>query len=116
MTRLGREQCLAAMSAGEFGPEIRSAAPAVAVVLTQSWCPQWTWMRAYLEALPPDPSIAVFWVEYDREDFFEPFLAFKEEVLGNREIPFVRYYREGRLVRETNFIDRGGFLRILSSP
>jgi hypothetical protein len=113
MTKLSREQCLGLLSAREFGPELLGAAPSVALVLTQSWCPQWGWMRSYLEALPPDPGLAVFWVEYDLEDFFEPFMAFKEEVFGNRDVPYVRYYRDGALVRESNFIDKGGFLRIL---
>jgi hypothetical protein len=114
MTKLTARQCTEAMAAREFGPELRTAAPAVAIVLTQSWCPQWGWMRSYLETLPADPDLAVFWVEYDLEDFFEPFMAFKEEVFGNREVPYVRYYREGKLLRESNFIDKGGFLRIVS--
>jgi hypothetical protein len=113
MTKLSPAQCERAMAEGEFGPELLASAPAVALVLTQSWCPQWAWMRSYLEGLPPDPAFAVFYVEYDREEFFEPFMAFKEDVLGNREIPYVRYYREGRFARESNFIDSGGFLRLL---
>ena len=114
MTKLERDACLRAMAAGEFGPEVTGASPSVAVVLTQSWCPQWKWMRAYLESLPAEEGYAVFWVEYDREDFFAPFMAFKEEVLGNREIPYVRYYRDGKLARESNYIDKAGFLRSLS--
>lgn len=117
MTKLSSEQCRAAMAAGEFAPEIVGAASAVALVLTQSWCPQWAWMRSYLERLAAagreGPELAVFWVEYDREDFFEPFLAFKERVLGNDQVPFVLYYRGGTLVRKSNFIDEGGFLRAL---
>src|SRR5512145_120253 len=110
MTKLTAEQCLRLMESGEPGPELLGAAPAVALVLTQSWCPQWAWMRSYLEALPEDPARAIYWVEYDREEFFAPFMAFKEERFGNREIPYVRYYREGKLLRESNFIDKSGFL------
>ena len=113
MTKLTREQCLAAAEAGEFGPDVIGAAPAVAVVLSQSWCPQWAWMRSYLQALPASADLEVFWVEYDREDFFERFMRFKETTFGNDQVPYVRYYRGGELVRETNFIDKGGFLRIL---
>lgn len=115
MTHLTREQCLSAVAAGEFSSDVVAAASAVAVVLTQSWCPQWAWMRSYLLSLPETPDLAVFWVEYDREDFFERFMDFKEKILGNDQVPYVRYYRGGALVRETNFIDKGGFLRILSA-
>jgi hypothetical protein len=114
MTKLSRDECLGAMGSGEFGPGVTRAAPGVAVVLTQSWCPQWAWMRAYLSTLPEDPERAIFWIEYDREDFFEPFMAFKEDVLGNREVPYIRYYRDGKLVRTSNFIDKAGFLRSLA--
>jgi hypothetical protein len=112
--KLDRAACLDAMRDGEFGAGIRGAAPAVAVVLTQSWCPQWTWMRSYLEKLGDEPGREVFWVEYDVEEFSEPFMAFKEDVFRNREIPYVRYYRDGRLVRESNFMDERGFLKSLS--
>ena len=115
LRRLSEADCRAAIREGDFLPGVAGAAPRVAVVLTQSWCPQWGWMRSYLESVPEEPGVAVFYVEYDREPFFEDFMAFKEDVFGNREVPYVRYYREGRLSRESNFIDRGGFLRLLSS-
>jgi hypothetical protein len=112
--KLAREECLAAMKAGEFPTSVREAAPGVAIVLTQSWCPQWAWMRSYLTAQKPDPNLEIFWVEYDLEDFFEPFMGFKETVLGNDQVPYVRYYRDGALAAQSNFIDQGGFLRLLS--
>jgi hypothetical protein len=112
--KLSRDECLAAMRDGEFAPSLRSCAEAVAIILTQSWCPQWAWMRSYLEALPADPGRECLWVEYDREDFFEPFMAFKEGAFGNDQVPYLRYYRGGVLVAQSNFIDQGGFLRLLS--
>jgi hypothetical protein len=113
MRKLSREECLAAIAEGEFGAGIIGAAGSVAVVLTQSWCPQWAWMRSYLAALPPEEGARVFWVEYDLEDFFEPLMEFKERVFGNDQVPYVRFYRGGALAAESNFIDRGGFLRRL---
>jgi hypothetical protein len=112
--KLTERDCFDAVKAGDFAPAVTGAAPAVAVVLTQSWCVQWTWMRTYLERLGEVPGWEVFWVEYDREAFFEAFMSFKEETYANREIPYVRYYREGRLVRESNFIDETGFKRNMS--
>jgi len=114
MRKLTSEECIAAMESGDFPLSLRAAAPRVAIVLTQSWCPQWAWMRSYLSALKPDPRCEVFWVEYELEDFFEPFMSFKETVLGNDQVPYVRYYREGKLAAQSNFIDQGGFLRLLS--
>jgi hypothetical protein len=111
--KLSGEECLAAIEAGDFGPGVVDAAEAVALVLTQSWCPQWAWMRSYLEALPASEGEEILWVEYDLEGFFEPFMRFKEGVLVNDQVPYVRYYRGGALVAESNFIDKGGFLRRL---
>jgi hypothetical protein len=114
MRKLEKEECLSAMAAGEFGEELRKASDSVAIVLTQSWCPQWAWMRGYLESLPADPERKIFWVEYDREDYFEDFMRFKETAFGNDQVPYVRYYRDGDLVSESNYIDQGGFLRRLA--
>ncbi|MGO8692259.1 MAG: hypothetical protein ACLQMF_01185 [Rectinemataceae bacterium] len=112
MIKLNREECMAAIEKGDFGPGIVGAAPSVAVVLTQSWCPQWGWMRRYLESMPVRSGFEIFWLEYDNEDFYETFLAFKEDVFGNREVPYVRYYRDSRFSKESNFIDQRGFLRL----
>ncbi len=114
MRKLSAEECKAAIAAGEFAPEITASAPAVAIVLTQSWCPQWMWMKTYLGSFKEDPGIAIFTIEYDRESFFEDFMAFKENVFGNDQVPYVRYYRDGKLVHESNYIDRSGFLRFLN--
>lgn len=114
MRKLTREECLALIESGEFGSELVGAADEVAIVLTQSWCPQWAWMRSYLGKLPSGEDREVFWVEYDREEFFEQLMSFKETAFGNDQVPYVRYYKGGRLVAQSNFIDQGGFLRLLS--
>jgi hypothetical protein len=115
LRKLSEAACRGAIERGEFGADIVDAAPAVAVVLTQSWCPQWAVMRTYLEALPEDPGALVFYVEYDRETYFEELLAFKEDRLGEREIPYVRYYRNGVFARRSNYMDKKGFQQFLFS-
>ncbi len=70
-------------------------------------------MSGYLEdaeAAAPAGAMAVRYVEYDRESFFEDFMEFKENVFGNRSVPYVRYYRDGELIAESNYISRQGFL------
>lgn len=112
LVKLTETDCRSAISAGDFSEDVRAAAPHVAVVLTQSWCPQWRFMQSYLaeaEQIAGDRA-KIFYVEYDREGFYRDFMAFKEDVFGNREIPYVRYYRDGELRAESNYISRQGFL------
>ncbi len=111
-TKLTETECRAAMSAGEFPEEIRNATPAVAIILTQSWCPQWRFLSTYIkEAEANHPGeLTIRYLEYDREPFFEEFMDFKESTFRNYEVPYVRYYRSGTLVAETNFISLQGFL------
>jgi len=109
---LTQDQLDALMRDNEFPPEIRHAAPVVAVVMTQDWCPQWTDMAAYL----PDFAhrAAIFTVEYNRLPDFERIMRFKETIFKNGEVPYLRVYREGSLVRTSNWIPRSAFERILS--
>jgi hypothetical protein len=113
MRKLGEPDCRSCMETGEFSPSIIGAAPSVAVVMTQSWCPQWARMRSYLEPIGGGEGVAVFWVEYDREPFFEPFMSFKEGTFGNHEVPYVRYYRAGELAAQSNYVERDRFLALL---
>jgi hypothetical protein len=113
MTKLTVDQCNHARQTGDFGLDVLGAAASVVVVLTQSWCPQWLMMRHWLEKAAVETGAIVFYVEYDRESFFEPFMAFKEDILGNRHVPYLRYYRNGTLVTDGNFIGYDGILRNL---
>jgi hypothetical protein len=64
-----------------------------------------------LEAALPDAK--GYYGEYDIEPWenldSEAFMTFKEETFGNREIPYVRYYRNGSFSRESNYISLDGF-------
>lgn len=98
------------MNSGAF--DLGETAQTAAVILTQSWCPQWTAMKNYLPAAEQRlPGLAVLYVEYDREPFYEDFMAFKENTFNNREIPFVLYYKNGARVSESNYVSLEGFLR-----
>jgi hypothetical protein len=109
--KLTEAECRFVMEKGEFEPAVINAAPSVAVILTQSWCPQWTAMEGYLpEIQEKSPGSALFYVEYDRLSWFDEFRNFKETAFQNREIPYVRYYRQGKFLRDSNFISPDGFL------
>jgi hypothetical protein len=112
---LTRAQAERAMHHGEFDESVTRAAARVAVILTQDWCGQWTAMDRYLDELAtsvpgPDGELAIFHLVYNTVDFFHEFLSFKETVWRNALIPYVRYYRDGRFVAQSNFVSQKQFL------
>ncbi len=108
---LTKDQLDAFLSDGELPDSVRLAAPKVVVVMTQDWCGQWVDMAAYLPAFADEA--AIFTVEYNRLHDFERILRFKEDVLGNEQVPYVRFYRDGKLVRESNWLPRASFAAML---
>jgi hypothetical protein len=114
LVKLTEAECRAAIRDGDFDPAIRGAAPLTVVCLTQSWCPQWTRMRPFLEELSAEAGAACYYVEYDREPFFDDFRSFKETTYRNGEVPYLRYYRGGTLVRESNYVDRSTFRKLVA--
>jgi hypothetical protein len=104
-----------AMSVGEFADDIVRSSQNVVVILTQGWCPEWMAMHRWLEGMikrgePASLEIDLHQLIYDRVPYFREFLRFKEERLGNYEVPYVRYYVAGRLVRESNYCTSTEFL------
>ena len=71
-------------------------------------------MKAYLpEAEKRLPGLWLLYVEYDGLPFFEEFMTFKENTFDNREIPYVRYYRDGVCTGTSNYVSLEGFLHRL---
>ncbi len=102
---LTQAQAEHAMQHGEFDASVVAAAPCVAVLLSQDWCSQYAALDRHLSDLagasdPSSPAVTVFELLYNKVDYFEAFLRFKETTWRNYEIPYVRYYRDGRLMRE----------------
>lgn len=108
---LTKDQLDALLRAGEFPESVRLAAPKVVVIMTQDWCGQWANMAAYL----PDfvDQAAIFTVEYNLLPDFERLMSFKEDVFDNQHVPYVRFYRDGVLVRQSNWLPRGSFAAAL---
>lgn len=109
---LTQDQLDALVREGDFPESVRLAAAKVVVIMTQDWCPQWSAMAAYL----PDFSAqaAIFTVEYNLLPDFERIMSFKESVLKNRQVPYVRYYHGGTLVSDANWMSRASFAAMLS--
>lgn len=101
MKLITKIQALDAITNSEFGNEIIRSAGKVAVILTQSWCPQWHAMKQFSSDFT---DAQVYLLEYDQTDYFDAFRDFKERVLGNDQIPYVRYYSDGNLIAESNAV------------
>ena len=116
--KLNREQAMFAIQNGEFPEELRNVKNHVAVVMTQDWCPQWSAMSSWLGTLTEkkqEMDIDVFELVYNNVDFFDEFLSLKENQWGNALIPYVRYYINGELVRESNYLSAEAFLEVFQS-
>ncbi len=106
MKVITKDQALACVAHKEFGDDIIRSAESVVVVLTQSWCPEWLAMQSFLSGFS---ASEVYCLEYDHTDYMDIFRAFKENVFGNDQIPYIRYYRRGILTRESNAVSETVF-------
>ena len=122
--KLTEAECRAAMETGDFDPALVTG-PAATIILTQSWCPQWKAMKSYLPQAEAALSAALgevrfYYAEYDVENWesleHDAFMSFKEHTFNNREIPYVRYYRNGVYTRDSNYISLDGFKSRLTEP
>lgn len=101
----------------EIPAAIRTAAPLTAVIATQDWCPDWKWMHRWLQqeaASDPDesstrPDVSVFIVVYNNQPYQQEFMQLKEKVWKNGQIPYVRYYRDGAFIGDSNQVSRDIF-------
>ena len=109
--KLAEEQAMYAIQHGDFPEELRKSQKNVAVVMTQDWCPQWGAMSSWLETLKDDDLLLdIHILIYNQESYFEEFLHFKETSWRNALVPYVRYYADGELVRESNYVSQSEFL------
>ncbi len=112
MKAISEAQALRCIEHGEFSKEMTASNDHVAIVLTQGWCPQWTQLQLMIEKLDK-LNLDVWLFIYDRASIFEKFLEFKEKVFGNDQIPYVRYYRAGRLTGVSNFVTKQEFIELV---
>lgn len=93
----------------------------VALIMTQDWCPQWHAMEKYLAKVSAQQndkdqkSTTIYWTSYNKLNAFETIMKYKESQWKNEEVPYVRYYHNGTLVGESNFVSRFIFTDMLNS-
>ena len=56
---------------------------------------------------------AIFTVKYNLLPDFERIMSFKETVFKNEHVPYVRFYRGGSLVHQSNWLPRASFAAML---
>lgn len=110
------EQAKSAISHGDFGADVIGSGAHVAIILTQDWCGQWRTMQSWIESLekpasPMQDDVEVFELVYNTQSYGEEFRRFKERAYGNRLIPYVRYYVDGKYIGDSNYVTKETFLR-----
>ncbi|ACL77727.1 hypothetical protein [Ruminiclostridium cellulolyticum] len=109
-----KEQALNAVKNGEFDKSVIASKEIVLIVLTQDWCPQWQAMKTWLyDSADVDVDIDIYELEYNTTDYFEEFKTFKEEQFGNPNVPYLRFYKNGTLIEQTNYISKDRFIEII---
>lgn len=108
-----KEQALSAVGNGEFGSDVIASAEKTVVIMTQDWCPYWADMSSWLYGLDLQDDIDAYELIYNTVDYFQEFMNFKENTWGNRTIPYLRYYKSGKLIKETNSVSKETFLSIM---
>jgi hypothetical protein len=110
-----KDQLLSAIKNGEFGRDVISSQNIVVVVMTQDWCPQWTSMKNWLYSIQSDKNIDIYELVYNKSNYFYEFKSFKETRWKNFDIPYLRFYKNGSMCKQTNYISENEFMNILES-
>ena len=110
---ISEDQAKYAMLQGDFGDEVTLSNGRVVVLMTQDWCPQWADMKRWIYGVDAAEGIDVYELIYNQTGYFREFMKFKETVWKNDRIPYLRYYINGKLVKETNYVTKDEFIQII---
>lgn len=110
---LSREQVLYAINHKEFPDEVIKSCNKVVVIMTQDWCPQWKDLQRWVYNIDTAEEVNIYDIIYNKTDYFDEFRNFKENVWGNHLIPYLRYYKDGKLIDESNYVNENKFKEIL---
>ncbi|MCX7747954.1 MAG: hypothetical protein N2645_13855 [Clostridia bacterium] len=101
---LTKEQAMYALNHGEFDSSVIASKGIVIVIMTQDWCPQWGDMRRWIYNMSVEAEIDIYELIYNKVDYSREFMRFKETTFKNDQIPYLRYYKDGKLMKETNYV------------
>ena len=115
---LNEEDILHVIENKEFAAKLLNGTQQTVIILTQSWCGQWVQMQRWLthlnEVSDQHSSLSVYYFEYDRSNIFDTFRLFKESYWNNHEVPYLRYYLQGNLITESNYVTQEQFFSAFS--
>jgi hypothetical protein len=110
---LKSEQIKSAIENGEFGKDIIASKDIAVVIMTQDWCPQWHRMSEWIYKTDLTADIDIYELIYNKTEHFKEFMNLKESKWGNDQIPYLRYYKKGKLIYESNYVGSEKFKAML---
>lgn len=110
---INKEQAKYAIENGEFDKNIIASKDKVIVIMTQDWCPQWMALKCWIYEMETNEDVDIYELEYNKTDYFDEFMNFKEDRWNSHNVPYLRFYKAGNLIEETNYIDKERLTEIL---
>ncbi|MEI0581349.1 hypothetical protein [Brachyspira pilosicoli] len=97
----------------EVSNNIKNIAENVLAIFTQDWCGDWKGLKRELNANEQnsDVDLTIFICIYNQSGLYEDFMNFKENEWKNELIPYLRYYKNGNFIKDTNHLP---FQRIMN--
>jgi hypothetical protein len=110
---LSKEQALIAMQNLEFSADVTASNNNAAVVMTQDWCSEWMAMKRWMDSMEDIKGLDIYELIYNTVDYYNDFLQLKEKSWKNYLIPYIRYYADGVLIQQSNYVNKEDFMKIL---
>jgi len=110
---LSKEQALKAIQNLEFNADVTASNNKVAVVMTQDWCSEWMAMKRWMDSMEDIKLLDIYELIYNTVDYYNDFLQLKEKSWKNHLIPYIRYYANGVLIQQSNYVNKEDFMKIL---
>ena len=111
---LSKEQALRAIQNVEFSADVTASNNKVAVVMTQDWCSEWMSMKRWMDSMEDIKGLDIYELIYNTVDYYNDFLQLKEKSWKNDLIPYIRYYADGVLIHQSNYVKKEDFLKLLN--
>lgn len=97
------EEMLETAQTKEMPASLLAKSKNVIAIFTQDWCPDWhRTERDFKSKEKYSEDILVCIAIYNTSKYSEEVMTFKENVWKNGLIPYIRCYKEGKFVRDSN--------------